>query len=313
MRLVLLRYQVRGYQNFGSSQSEASVRTIGRGLRARWRRKWNESELASGSRGIPAPCTHARRKRNNSSNGRFRRRRSPACRPRRGLQVSDRRLRRARRFPGDDIGTAVSQPLQSIGLSWRDGAPGYAPSGAPLTPRPVSSLPSPTASSPRSPPPRVASPSASAPRYAPSQRVTMSRHLEICVQSPRRFSRLAHAGKPARRTHHDARASPASADDQLDPIVDSSPLPNPVFDRAGRGCREACREARREEARAHRPSPRLQGANPISPKRAISHSGATVRDPRVVPHAVTHRIVTHDSPRGRRTPAAPRIAFGLSF
>lgn len=135
----------------------------------------------------------------------------------------------------------------------------------------------------------------------------MSRHLEICVQSPRRFSRLAHAGKPARRTHHDARASPASADDQLDPIVDSSPLPNPVFDRAGRGCREeACREARREEARAHRPSPRLQGANPISPKRAISHSGATVRDPRVVPHAVTHRIATHDSPRGRRTPAAPR-------
>ena len=118
---------MRGYQNFGSSQSEASVRTIGRGLRARWRRKWNESELASGSRGIPAPCTHARRKRNNSSNGRFRRRRSPACRPRRGLQVSDRRLRRARRFPGDDIGTAVSQPLQSIGLSWRDGAPGYAP------------------------------------------------------------------------------------------------------------------------------------------------------------------------------------------
>ena len=38
---VLLRYQVRGYQNFGSSQSEASVRTIGRGLRARWRRNWN--------------------------------------------------------------------------------------------------------------------------------------------------------------------------------------------------------------------------------------------------------------------------------
>ena len=114
------------------------------------------------------------------------------------------------------------------------------------------------------------------------------RGIEICVQSPRRFSRLAHAGKPARRTHHDARASPASADDQLDPIVDSSPLPNPVFDRAGRGCREACREARREEARAHRPSPRLQGAI-LSPKRAISHSGATVRDPRVVPHAVTHR------------------------
>ena len=179
-------------------------------------------------------------------------------------------MRRARRFPGDDIGTAVSQPLQSIGLSRRDGAPGYAPL------RRTSDLPDPL------------------PRFHHQQQVLR----EVLLQGPRRLPRprrgthrrsaspcrgilkfvcspredspaRERAGKPARRSRRDARASPASADDELDPNVDSSSLPNPRF--------------RSRRARLPRSPPRRRpspSALPVAPRCESNLPGTRDNTPR---------------------------------